>query len=33
MSYYALQDIREGDELLCDYRSFALIDDWGEISL
>ena len=33
MSYYALQDIREGDELLCDYRSFALIDDWREISL
>ena len=33
MSYYALHDIKEGEELLCDYRTFALIDDWGEISL
>mmetsp|Transcript_14679 Transcript_14679/g.23914 ORF Transcript_14679/g.23914 Transcript_14679/m.23914 type:complete len:445 (-) Transcript_14679:283-1617(-) len=33
MSYYATADIKMGDELLCDYREFALLDSWGDMGL
>lgn len=33
MSYYATTDIKMGDELLCDYREFALLDSWSDMGL
>ena len=33
MEYYATKDIKEGDELLCDYREFALLDSWVDMGL
>lgn len=33
MSYYALRDIKKGEELLCDYKDFALIWSWKEMGL
>lgn len=33
MEYYATKDIKEGDELLCDYRGFALLNSWSAMGL
>mmetsp|Transcript_19268 Transcript_19268/g.41788 ORF Transcript_19268/g.41788 Transcript_19268/m.41788 type:complete len:439 (+) Transcript_19268:81-1397(+) len=33
MEYYATKDIKEGDELLCDYRDFALLWSWADMGL
>lgn len=33
MSYYALRDIKKGEELLCDYKDFALIWSWGDMGV
>jgi len=33
MEYYATEDIKEGDELLCDYRDFALLWSWDVMGL
>ena len=33
MEYYATKDIRTGDEILCDYREFAMLDSWEDIGL
>lgn len=33
MSYYATKDIKNGDELLCDYREFALLNAWPDMGL
>ncbi|KAL7527677.1 hypothetical protein ACHAXR_002073 [Thalassiosira sp. AJA248-18] len=33
MEYYATKDIKKGNELLCDYREFALLDSWVRMGL
>jgi len=33
MEYYATNDINEGDEVLCDYRGFAMLDSWPDMGL
>ncbi|KAL7463723.1 hypothetical protein ACHAXS_004080 [Conticribra weissflogii] len=33
LAYYAMVDIREGDEILCDYREFALLNAWPAMGL
>ena len=33
LSYYATKDIKKGEELLCDYRGFALLDSWHDMGL
>jgi len=33
MEYYATEDIKTGDEILCDYREFAWLDSWGSMGL
>lgn len=33
LEYYATKDIKEGDELLCDYREFAMLDSWPSMGL
>jgi len=33
MEYYATRDIETGDEILCDYREFALLDSWEDMGL
>ncbi|KAL3817423.1 hypothetical protein ACHAXA_011052 [Cyclostephanos tholiformis] len=33
MEYYATEDIQTGDEILCDYREFAMLDSWIDIGL
>ena len=33
MSYYAMKDMKEGDELLCDYNEFAELDSWPDMGL
>eukprot|EP00986_Skeletonema_menzelii_P010986 scaffold5513_cov141-Skeletonema_menzelii.AAC.2 len=33
MDYYAFRDIKEGDELLIDYREFAFLDAWPAMGL
>ena len=31
--YYAMNDIKEGEEILCDYREFAMLDAWRDMGL
>ena len=31
--YYATKDIKNGEELLCDYREFAWLDSWADMGL
>ena len=31
--YYAIKDIQEGEEILCDYREFAYLDAWKHMGL
>ena len=31
--YYAIKDIEEGEEILCDYREFAYLDAWKHMGL
>ena len=33
MEYYATRDIKTGDEILCDYREFAMLDSWEDMGL
>ena len=33
MEYYATDDIKTGDEILCDYRGFALLGAWRNMGL
>ena len=33
MDYYAFRDIKEGDELLIDYKEFAFLDSWPRMGL
>ena len=33
MAYYATKDIRKGEEILCDYREFALLNAWPRMGL
>eukprot|EP00956_Cyclotella_meneghiniana_P034818 scaffold108432_cov72-Cyclotella_meneghiniana.AAC.4 len=31
--YYAVKDIQEGEEILCDYREFAMLNAWTDMGL
>mmetsp|Transcript_9471 Transcript_9471/g.20446 ORF Transcript_9471/g.20446 Transcript_9471/m.20446 type:complete len:461 (+) Transcript_9471:31-1413(+) len=33
LAYYAMVDIKEGEEILCDYREFALLSAWPAMGL
>ncbi len=33
ISYYATKDMKEDDELLCDYNEFAELDSWPDMGL
>ena len=33
MSYYATKDIKAGEELLCEYDGFAVLDGWTDMGL